>query len=234
LSKTSLVALSVLFAFQAPAEATILYESTSLPGTGTAPNGRFSWYNDSQQGRVLHVECFDASSGKERAEFVASGKGNKYKDKTVYIGWKSRLNLPEGSAGTTSIMQGFAAGERKIVHPFDMHSGNGVIFLNRWTGQSSDTRTRIWSRAKPSTGTWFSIVLKVRYSSSPSTGYLELWYNGSRQTFYNGTQTLKMQTWDGVDNNIHWGIYRTGGINGTGHHYMKNVRIATTYSEAVP
>jgi hypothetical protein len=234
-SKTSLVAVCVLLAFQPLAGAEILHQTTGLPGTGTAPNGKFSWYNDGQEGRVLHVEIRDAASGKERAEFVATGKNNKYKDKTVFIGWKSRLDMPAATGATWCvIMQGFAAGQRDIVHPFDLRVDHGKLYLVRWTGQGNDHRTTIWSRATPSRNTWFSIVMKVRYSTSASTGYIELWYNGARQTFANGSQTMKMQTWDGVDNNIHWGIYRSGGVNGTGHHYMKNVRVATTYNEAVP
>jgi len=235
LSKTGLAAVCVLLAFPPLAGAAILYESTGLPGTGTAPNGRFSWHNDSQQGRVLQVEVLDAAGGKERAEFVATGRDNRYKDKTVFIGWKSRLDMPAATGGNWCvIMQGFAAGQRDIVHPFDLRVDGGKLYLVRWTGQGNDHRTTIWSRTIPSRNTWFSIVMKVRYSTSASTGYVELWYNGAKQTFANGSQTMKMQTWDGVDNNIHWGIYRSGGVNGTGHHYMKNVRIATTYNEAVP
>lgn len=220
------------------AEATIHYQLNGLPGNfaGSAPNGRFSWYQDSKEGRVLHIELLDAASGKERAEFVASGKGNKYKDKTVYIGWKSRLNLPKSNQGTTCLMQGYAAGDRKIVHPFDLHANTQTneLLLFRHSGQGEDARSTLWKRTLPSSSTWFSIVLKVRYSSNASVGYVELWYNGTKQTLSNGSQQVKMQTWDGVDNNVHWGMYRRGPINGTGHHYMKNVRIASSYAEAVP
>src|SRR2546423_447 len=71
----------------------------------------------------------------------------------------------------------------------------------------------IWTHTLP-IKQWFSIVLKIRYSSDPSVGYAELWFNGVKQTLANGTQHYNFQTWSGSNNNIHWGIYRSDAIDG--------------------
>jgi hypothetical protein len=54
------------------------------------------------------------------------------------------------------------------------------------------------------------------------------------QTLANGTTTHRGQTWDGSENNMHWGIYRRSSINGTQIHYIWRPRIATTRAEADP
>jgi hypothetical protein len=50
----------------------------------------------------------------------------------------------------------------------------------------------------------------------------------------NGTTIHHGQTWDGSENNMHWGIYRADEINGTEIHYLSRPVIATTQAEADP
>jgi len=76
--------------------------------------------------------------------------------------------------------------------------------------------------------------MKIRYSESRTTGYVQVWYNGALQTLRNGSTTHNGQTWDGSDNNMHWGIYRRSSINGTEIHYVKRPRVTTTLAEAMP
>ena len=234
LNKLIALFLTALSASAITARAEIFYRLNmggTLPGTATAPNGTFSWHNDGTYGTVLKVVCSDTSDpnvNNERAEFVASGSNNKYFDKTVYMGWRSYLSLPTPSSSSwNNIMQGKAAGNFTLNHPFYLRADSGTLRLG------TDAAGYIWSRTLPHQ-TWFSIVIKIRYSTSPSTGYAEVWYNGTKQTLANGTQQFKFQTWSGSDNNIHWGIYRSKSINGTATHYMWRPTIASTYAEAAP
>jgi hypothetical protein len=98
----------------------------------------------------------------------------------------------------------------------------------------SETSREVWRRALPGSGTWFSIVMKIHYSESRTSGSVQLWYNGVLQTLLNGKTTHNGQTWDGSENNMHWGIYRRSSINGTEIHYVYRPRVATTYNEAKP
>jgi len=66
----------------------------------------------------------------------------------------------------------------------------------------------VWSRQLP-LDTWFTIVLRVKYSESRTEGEVQLWYDGVLQTLAGGTTTHHGQTWDGDENNMHWGIYLT-------------------------
>src|SRR6185369_9309439 len=182
-------------------------------------------------GTVLKVTCMDNSDttvNSERAEFVASGSNDKYLDQTVYIGWRSYLDLPSPSSGSwQNIMQGKAAGNFTLNHPFYMRADSGTLRLG------SDAAGTIWSNSLP-IKQWFAIVLKIRYSPDPSVGYAEVWFNGVKQNLANGTQHFNFQTWSGSDNNIHWGIYRSDAINGNSYNYMWRPTIASSYTEAAP
>jgi Ricin-type beta-trefoil lectin domain-like len=227
---------AALLATALTTHASIFYQlqmGGTLPGTATAPDGSFAWVNDpvSVYGTVLKVTCMDNSDtsvNSERAEFVASGSNDKFMDQTVYIGWRSYLDLPSPSSGSwQNIMQGKAAGNYTLNHPFYMRADSGTLRLG------TDAAGVLWSHTLP-IKQWFSIVLKIRYSTDPSVGYAELWFNGVKQTLANGTQHYNFQTWSGSDNNIHWGIYRSDAINGNSYHYMWRPTIATTYAEAAP
>src|SRR5581483_3549176 len=103
--KLLLLTLVTLAASAVSLHATIFYQlqmGGTLPGTATAPDGIFAW-TSSPYGTVLKVTCLDNSDpdvNSERAEFVASGSNNKYFDQTVYLGWRSYLDLPSPSSSS--------------------------------------------------------------------------------------------------------------------------------------
>src|SRR5688500_14198039 len=88
---------SIWIAFTAAAHASYIYNPTSLPGTGTCPNGTISWYTDSQVGQVFRVQVNEVDStviNSERCEFVGGGGGALQDGTTIYVGWKSRVQTP--------------------------------------------------------------------------------------------------------------------------------------------
>jgi hypothetical protein len=81
---------------------------------------------------------------------------------------------------------------------------------------------------------WFSLMLEVHYSESRTVGYVQVWYDGKLQKLANGRDIHHGQTWDGAENNIHWGVCRRASHTGPQIHDLWRPRIATTMAEANP
>lgn len=86
-----------------------------------------------------------------------------------------------------------------------------------------------WSTAL-SVDNWLKFVIRMKVSHDPSVGYIEFWHNGVKQTFTNGSQRLYCQTLDVDDCDPKCRVY--GGDVSQATHFVKKIRIATTYSEA--
>jgi hypothetical protein len=229
------VCLSAGLLAAAPAvQASVLWGPTSLPGTGTCPNGTITWASDPQQGQVFRTqvrEVAPSTSNSERCEF-AMPQGRVSNNQTIYVGWKSKVQTP--NTGTwNGIFQAKCHGSHVADQPlvFSVRSGR-LTLENHEDVNGKEVSREVWSASLP-TG-WFSIVMKIRYSESRTTGSVQLWFNGALQTLRNGRTTHNGQTWDGSNNNMHWGIYRRSSINGTEIHQVSRPRVATTLEEARP
>lgn len=229
---TPLAALGIIVASAAPAQAAVIYQQTGLPGKGTCPDGDITWHNDSQEGRVVKVGVREGSY-KERCEFVGGGGGKLKPGMTVYMGWKSRIIAPD-SGDWNNMMQLKCHGKHIANHPIMLRVGGNRLTMWNYEDVNGKLEGRsIWSMPLPE-NRWFSVLLKVHYSESRSQGSVQLWIDGRLQTFSNGRTTHNGQTYDGSDNNVHWGIYRTARINGEQSHLLKRPTIATTMAEANP
>jgi hypothetical protein len=219
------------------ASASYIYNPTSLPGVGTCPDGSISWYSDPQQGQVIRTQVSEvdtAVKNSERCEFVGGGGGALQDGMTIYVGWKSRVQTPTSSSWN-GIYQAKCHGTHVADQPLVFNISNGRLTLeNHEDINGQETSRTVWSTTLPGSSTWFSILMKIRYSESRTVGYVQLWYNGVLQTLQNGQNIHYGQTWDGSENNMHWGIYRRSSINGTEIHYVYKPRIATTFAEADP
>jgi hypothetical protein len=215
-------------------QSTIIYQATSLPGTGTCPNGDISWFNDSQQGRVIRTRIEEVSTGNsERCEFVGGGRGRLQNGMTIYVGWKSRVVMPV-SGSWNGLFQLKCHGSHVADQPLVWSVRNTQLILeNHEDIGGREVSRQVWSTAMPK-DRWFSIVMKIHYSESRSVGYVQLWFDGTLQRLNNGETVHHGQTWDGSENNMHWGIYRRSSINGAQTHDIYRPRIATTFAEANP
>ena len=221
-----------------PAGATVLWERTTLPGMGTCPNGNISMVSDPVQGQVIKVQVAEVDtsvSNSERCEFVMSNNGEALYSAgaTLYIGWKSRVVTPVTSTWN-GIYQAKCHGSHVADQPLVWSVANGQLRLENHEdiGGQEVSRT-VYSRSLPM-DTWFSITMKIHFSESRTAGYVQVWYNGVLQTLANGSTIHFGQTWDGSENNMHWGIYRRSSVNGTEIHYVWRPRLATTFAEANP
>jgi len=232
-----LLVLVVSLAAAGVAQASYIYNPTSLPGSGTCPNGTVSWYSDSQLGQVFKTQVNEVDttvSNSERCEFTGGGSGALQDGMTIYVGWRSRVQTPITSTWN-GIYQAKCHGTHVADQPLVIGVKGGMLTLeNHEDIGGAETSRDVWRTTLPGSGTWFTIVMKIRYSESRTTGYVQLWYNGVLQTLLNGQTIHYGQTWDGSENNMHWGIYRRSSIDGTEIHYVYKPRIATTFAEVDP
>jgi hypothetical protein len=100
-----------------------------------------------------------------------------------------------------------------MVHPHRA-PGDQISFVRAWQGPVKR-------------GTWRDLKFHIKWSGSDSVGFIEFWLDGVRQTFYNGTQTLRIRTLvPGEDNYFKQGYYRDGSVGGTGVVYHDNFRMS--------
>jgi hypothetical protein len=125
------------------------------------------------------------------------------------------------------------------------YGGSAPVALDVW-GNHLEMWTHngtIWRAAQNITkGTWQDIVVHVHFSTSATTGFVELWYQGVPQTFTNGKTRYYEATlqsgvnWNGrAANSVFLDQYR--GANpamGTVTLYSSGAKVGTTYASAAP
>ena len=85
---------------------------------------------------------------------------------------------------------------------------------------------------------WEDIVLHVKLSTDPAVGFVELWHNGFRQTFQDGSQTLRYRTIvpliNGGPNRLQLGQYRSSAPLGAVTIFYDQVKIGDSYESVLP
>jgi hypothetical protein len=229
----ALAALTVVTFTARPVHATIIWAGTPSSGSASCTNGTVGPFNDPTYGNVYRFTIAETSSGtSERCE-IAVARRDLQVGMTVFAGWRSRVQTPI-SGSWNGIYQAKCHGSHVADQPLVISVKNGTLTVENHEDIGGNEVSRdVWRRPLPM-NTWFSMMLKIHYSESRSTGYVQVWYNGVLQTLLNGTTIHHGQTWDGSENNMHWGIYRADEINGTEIHYLSRPVIATTQAEADP
>jgi len=79
-------------------------------------------------------------------------------------------------------------------------------------------------------GAWHDVIMQVHWSTNPANGFINLWHNGSVQTFLDGTTTWRGQTMSNgqVAAYCKDGLYRNSPTTPTGIVYACGFRCATT------
>jgi Polysaccharide lyase len=210
------------------------------------PPGRLSVVNDPEgllgEVYLAHLRNGDiwSSDGKARAEFYGSelpdgtylqfDEGDDY-----YVGWRSMINpgiyAGNGNAGELVQFKG------------DSDCGGpavGVTIENGHVTLRSELYGIFWRGPRVSTfaGSWHSFVVHIHFSTRTTIGFVELWFDGARQTFTDGTQHHVMGTMCPKDTGVYlkMGYYRGTKIDGygAGYHWIDTPRVGTSYSVVVP
>lgn len=92
------------------------------------------------------------------------------------------------------------------------------------------------------TNAWIDIVMRVKFSTNPSVGFVEIWYNGQPQTMKNGSKRIYYETlrtgvnWNGSSpNRVFMNQYRSSNTPlGTVTIYHDEVRVGRSYEAVAP
>jgi hypothetical protein len=189
------------------------------------PSGDVGWVDDPMEGRVIRFRAVDDADPKERAELDMPKDILKNGD-TVWVGWKAKLTIANPGQEWRNIFQEKSYGSYQENVPFCLRADNNALRLLDPGGK------QIWTHPLIQDA-WFSILMKIVYGTGQN-GTIEIWINGEPQKFSDGTMVGHLGTWGGGQQNMHWGVYRTGRINGTDLHYVSHLRVATTRELATP
>jgi len=225
------------------ARATVLWDGDASKGTGVwgsiqIPDGTLSVVDDATYGKAFKLVCNDNGSTKVRAEVA------RFKDVTLqdnadyYIGWSSKWGpLPTLSGKWQVLSQVHLDGPGAVGGPVPFGlsvPGDGKMHFN--LQDPNGASASMWDHSLP-LNSWHRYVMHTKVSTSLSSGYCELWYDGVLQTLTNG-QTRIPCAMDHADAGYYWkwGIYRSGsgGPIGQSVHYLARVRLASTLADALP
>ncbi|MFD2162321.1 RICIN domain-containing protein [Paradesertivirga mongoliensis] len=202
--------------------------SNTFKATGTgnveAPSSITS-ASDASRGTVWR---FHKPSGSNRCEnhgIKVNGSGYVFQNNTVYyLGWYTKLtNTSDNNANFQWKSYG-------------SHTQNFPLVLKMISGQLSCQYTApggsssiIWDTPF-SANTWYHIALAIRTDDNASEGYVELWFNGVKQTFNNGSQRYYGRTWDTGDHNCpKWGCYGRSDLDIS--NYIDDLKLGTSYAD---
>jgi hypothetical protein len=181
--------------------------------------------SDSTQGMVWR---YHKPSGSNRSEThgcrngstnVVFNNGNLY-----YLGWRNRIT---NTTNNNAVFQWKAYGSNMTQNfPLVLKIVSGQLRL-QYTPPGGNS-VYIWS-GPINTSSWYHQVLAIRVSTSASTGYVEFWRNGTKQTFTNGSQRYMCRTLDAEHCCPKWGIY--GASTTTITNYVDGLKVGTTYGD---
>ncbi|MFJ9179237.1 heparin lyase I family protein [Streptomyces sp. NPDC102360] len=192
------------------AQAAVLWDGDAASGTGVfgsvecdAP-GSLTTPEQSGHGAVFQ---YSKSVGTYRCESRGiSPDGSRYafaNDKTYWLGWEQKFSVVPGSGSDFVPWQWKSYPNSSQNYPVLMTVGSGQLKLI-YVGPGAGWKT-VWS-TPVSAGAWNRVALGIHTSTSESSGWVELYYNGTRQTFSDGSTRMTGRTWDSA-NEPKWGAY---------------------------
>ncbi|MGS2620116.1 heparin lyase I family protein [Micromonospora sp. LZ34] len=233
----------------AAAAATLMVAATSTPA-----HAYVIWDGDASQGTGVfgNIEC--PSPGSVVTEAQTDGHGTVFRytkgasewrcesrnirvggsrytfqnNSTYYLGWESKLDrvsLPGG--GDFVVFQWKSYPDGTQTYPLLMTVKDGRVRLhyvapgNSWHG--------IWS-GSVAANDWHRFVLGIHTSDSTTGGWVELWFDGVKQTFSNGSQRYTGRMWDSA-NEPKWGVYDRYNETDKIINRIDSLKIGTAYAD---
>lgn len=210
---------SLLFDGSASLGSAAVWKDINIEGTGTVTT-----INDETSTLCWK---FLKPAGSHRTEGHGAKNYQAVVGDEIYIGWTCKLYMPT-TLQTDAVFQWKSYPTDTFAnHPLMLRTKNGNLELQHF--DENHTATVPWS-IPLSTSTWQKFVLRMKMSKDGTVGYIELWYNGTKQTFTNGSQRLYCRTYDSNYCDPKWGVY--GGDDSQATNIVKNIKIASTYADA--
>jgi hypothetical protein len=218
------------------AGAAVLWDGSASKGMGVfdgveCVQGTVTAVQDPSYGAVWRIFFPD---GDKRCE-VRGSTGYEFKNDggEVYVGWRSRYDVADGTLRYVFQMKGYPTADKPLQanHPIVFGTEHNRLVLINY--DLSDQRHDVW-KADVTRTEWVSIVLHMKMSDDPKVGFIELWFNGAKQMLTGGTDRYPANTFDGGQTRIKWGIYREGQGPGDCIQYLASPKIGAAYEDVAP
>jgi hypothetical protein len=215
----------------APAHAALIWDGDAGKGTGVfghigsncASPGSVAAVDDSSRGRVFRFRKPSGSNRCEAKGLTVGGQHYQFRNgSTYYLGWSSKLS---NTVNNNATFQWKSYGDHIQNWPVVLKMIDGrLTMIQRQPGNVVHT---IWS-TPVSRNSWHQIILGLHLSDQTTGGWVELWFNGAKQTFSNGTQRWACRTWDSL-NEPKWGVY--GAQGSSVDNYVDGLKVGTSYGD---
>jgi Polysaccharide lyase len=217
------------------ARATLIWDGSASRGTGVfkligsncGSPGSVTAVSDATWGRIWRYHKPSRSNRCESHGIKVGGSnfvfrnGSKY-----YLGWRSRLSNTVNNNANFQWKVFPAPGPADLNWPVVLKMIKGrVTMLNRKSGSEVFTT---WSRPV-SVNQWNHYVVALSLSSARDGGTIELWFNGAKQTFSNGSEVWRARLYD-VDHVCpKWGVY--GAESSSVINFVHGLKVGTTLGD---
>jgi hypothetical protein len=215
------------------ARAELLWDGDAAKGLGVfdgteCTNGTVTVVDDPSYGKVWK---FFFPDGDTRCE-VRGSKGYTITQGTeIYVGWRVKYDVALGTLRYVFQMKGYPPPALQSNHPIVFATEQNNLVLINYDLQ--DQRHTIW-QSPIARDAWLTIVLRMNISKDPAVGFVELWFNGTKQKFVNGAERISANTFDAGRTLVKWGIYRGGQGPGDCYEFLDAPRIGTSYADVAP
>jgi hypothetical protein len=225
--------LLVMLTVSVSIHAQLIWNGDASNGTGifkaistgnVEPPSSITAVNDASRGLIWRFQKPSESNRCENHGIKLNGNNFVFQNNTTYyLGWSTRLS---NNTNNNANFQWKSYGNHIQNFPVVLKMINGRLsMLQRQPGPSESI---IWS-APFSANTWYHIVVGLHLSDETRGGWVELYFNGVRQTFTNGTQRYACRTFDGGHVCPKWGVY---GATGTSiSNYIDDLKVGFTYND---
>jgi hypothetical protein len=184
--------------------------------TAANQEGHGTIFRFTKPGGLVRCESRGISVGGTRHAFAPGS--------TYWLGWESQLSTVSGDF---VVWQWKSYPNAAQNYPLIMTVKDGSVRL--FHVSTDATWHLIWS-APVAAGAWNRFALGIHTSASAESGWVELSFNGTRQTFTGGGTRYAARTWDSA-NEPKWGVYDRDTPQSDVVNRLDRLRVGTTYAD---
>ncbi|MDQ1013004.1 hypothetical protein QFZ82_007489 [Streptomyces sp. V4I23] len=221
--------------FSSSAQAAVVWDGDASQGTTVfgnveceSPGSLVTVAQDDGHGTVFR---YTKSVGTYRCESRGVRvDGSRYAfadNETYWFGWEQKFSVvPTSTDWVPWQWKSYPDAEQN--YPLLMTVGNGKVNLV-YVGPNGASWRYIWSKSVEAWD-WNRVAIGIHTSGSASSGWVELYYNGAKQTFTNGSTRFTGRTWDSA-NEPKWGAYDRGNTTTEIVNRVDSLKFGTTYGD---
>jgi hypothetical protein len=213
--------------------ASVLWDGDANLGTGTfktlnLENGaELAAVNNATYGKIWR---FYKPAGSNRCEVHAAKGFQAAEGDDIYLGWRSQLAMPANTT-TNAVFQWKAYGSNMTQNFPVVIKTNSSGNITLWHFAPGQVGTQLWNTPL-ALNAWNTFVLRLKVSRDATVGFIEFWYNGTKQMLSNGSQRYYARTLDAEYCDPKWGVY--GASSTEIYNRVHALKIGSSYADVAP